>query len=270
MSNWSPRYIQTNGIQLHYYRTGGDLPTIILAHGITDNGLCWTRLANYLMGHYDVIMIDARGHGCSDTPLSGYSKFDHAQDLAGLIEELELDQPHMIGHSMGASNVTSLAANYPHLVGQIILEDPPWFTETDVTDQQRAERRNNWQQSMIETQAKSVQEIMESGRQQNPTWDAVEMEAWVTSKKQFRLEAFGFIDQPFDWQEDVKRITSPTLLLTSDTELGGIVSAEIAELVGAINNNFQVDYIGSAGHSIRREQFDKYVASIDSFLALPI
>jgi hypothetical protein len=52
--------------------------------------------------------------------------------------------------------------------------------------------------------------------------------------------------------------------------LGGIVSAEIAELVGAINNNFQVDYIGSAGHSIRREQFDKYVASIDSFLALPI
>ena len=270
MLNWSSKHIQTNGIQLHYYQTGGDLPTIILVHGITDNGLCWTRLADYLMGYYDVIMVDARGHGCSDTPSSGYSKFDHVQDLAGLIEALELNQPHMIGHSMGASNVASLAANYPHLVGRIILEDPPWFTETDVTDQQRKERRDDWQQSMIETQAKSIQEIMDSGRQRNPTWDAIEIEAWASSKKQFQLEAFGFIDDPFNWQEDVKRIKSPTLLLTSDTELGGIVSPEIAERARAINNNFQVGHITSAGHSIRREQFDKYVASVNSFLALPI
>jgi len=47
MLNWSSKHIQTNGIQLHYYQTGGDLPTIILVHGITDNGLCWTRLADY-------------------------------------------------------------------------------------------------------------------------------------------------------------------------------------------------------------------------------
>jgi len=270
MSNWPSKYIHTNGVQLHYYQTGGDLPTLILTHGITDNGLCWARLANYLMAYYDVIMIDARGHGYSDAPSSGYSKFDHAQDLAGLIEGLALDQPDIIGHSMGASNVASLAANFPHLVGKIILEDPPWFAETDITNQQRKERRDNWQQSMMDTQAKSVEEIMDNGRQQNPTWAEIEIEAWAISKKQFQLEAFGFIDHPFDWPDDVKRINSPSLLLTSDTELGGIVSTEIAERVKATNNNFQVDHIALAGHSIRREQFDKYVASVNSFFALPI
>ena len=116
MSNWSSKYIQTNGIQLHYYQTGGDLTPLILAHGITDNGLCWTRLANHLMEDFNVIMIDARGHGHSEAPKSGYSKVDHARDLAGLIEGLELDHPHLIGHSMGAANVSSLASNFPHLV----------------------------------------------------------------------------------------------------------------------------------------------------------
>ena len=119
MSNWSSKYIQTNGIQLHYYQTGGDLPPLILAHGITDNSLCWTRLANYLLEDFNVIMIDARGHGHSEAPRSGYSKVDHARDLAGLIEGLELDHPHLIGHSMGAANVASLASNFPHLVGKL-------------------------------------------------------------------------------------------------------------------------------------------------------
>ena len=265
MSNWSSKYIQTNGIQLHYYQTGGDLPPLILAHGITDNSLCWTRLANYLLEDFNVIMIDARGHGHSEAPRSGYSKVDHARDLAGLIEGLELDHPHLIGHSMGAANVASLASNFPHLVGKIVLEDPPWFKETKVTDQQRKERRDNWYQGMVETKTKSIQEIMAFGRQQNPNWAEIEIEPWANSKKQFHLEAFDFIDHPFDWQTDVERITNSSLLMYSDTELGGIVSSEIAELVKATNGNFRVNHISSAGHNIRREQFDKYTSSIKDF-----
>ena len=270
MSNWSSKYIQTNEIQLHYYQTGGDLTPLILAHGITDNGLCWTRLANDLMESFNVIMIDARGHGQSEAPKLGYSKLDHARDLAGLIEGLELEQPHLIGHSMGASNVASLAANFPHLVGKIILEDPPWFKETDVTNQQRKERRDNWYQSMVETKTKSIEEIMAFGRQQNPDWAEIEIESWAHSKKQFHLEAFDFIDHPFDWQSDVERITNSSLLIYSDTELGGIVSGEIAELIKATNANFRVNHISSAGHNIRRERFDKYTSSIKKFLSMPI
>ena len=54
-----------------------------------------------LMVHYDVIMSHTWGHGHSDNPSSGDSKFDQAQDLAGLIEELELDQPDIIGIRWG-------------------------------------------------------------------------------------------------------------------------------------------------------------------------
>ena len=40
---WTSGDVKANGITLHYYRTGnGTLPPVVLSHGYTDNGLCWT------------------------------------------------------------------------------------------------------------------------------------------------------------------------------------------------------------------------------------
>ena len=41
--DWRSGYVETNGIRLHYTRTGGDKPPLVLAHGVTDAGPCWTR-----------------------------------------------------------------------------------------------------------------------------------------------------------------------------------------------------------------------------------
>ena len=43
MSKWIDGYVNVNGLKLHYYRTGGDLPPIVMNHGAGDDGLCWTR-----------------------------------------------------------------------------------------------------------------------------------------------------------------------------------------------------------------------------------
>jgi pimeloyl-ACP methyl ester carboxylesterase len=48
--------------------TGGDHPPLLLAHGYTDSGLYWTRVARALEADYNVIMPDARGHGQTPGP----------------------------------------------------------------------------------------------------------------------------------------------------------------------------------------------------------
>ena len=63
---WTDGYVLANGIRIHYWRTGGDKPTMIMAHGSSDNGMCWTNLAKELVDDYDIILPDARGHGLSD------------------------------------------------------------------------------------------------------------------------------------------------------------------------------------------------------------
>ena len=78
MKNWSDGDIRVNGIRVHYNRTGGDKPPVILNHGAMDDGLCWTRVARALEGKYDVIMFDARGHGLSDSGQGDYSSNSRA------------------------------------------------------------------------------------------------------------------------------------------------------------------------------------------------
>ncbi len=119
-------YVKTNGITLHYTRTGGDKPPIVLCHGIMDSGACWPRVAPVLSQTHDLIMLDARGHGLSDAPASGYTWQALAEDLAGAITALALTRPGIIGHSMGAGTAAVVAARYPDRVGFLVLEDPPW------------------------------------------------------------------------------------------------------------------------------------------------
>jgi pimeloyl-ACP methyl ester carboxylesterase len=67
VGEWFSGDVVANGIRTHYSRTGGQTgggkPPLVLAHGATDSGLCWSRLARALEADYDVIMPDARGHG---------------------------------------------------------------------------------------------------------------------------------------------------------------------------------------------------------------
>ena len=72
MREWVSASVMANGIRVHYTQTGGGLPPLILLHGITDNGLCWTRVARTLEEEWDLSMPDARGHGLSEAPDTGH------------------------------------------------------------------------------------------------------------------------------------------------------------------------------------------------------
>lgn len=61
---WTSHEITAGGLKIHYLRTGGGGPPLVLAHGATDNGGCWVRLATALADTFDVIVPDARGMAC--------------------------------------------------------------------------------------------------------------------------------------------------------------------------------------------------------------
>src|SRR3569832_2826507 len=110
MAAWESGYDEDGGLRLHYTRTGGRLPPLVMAHGVGDDGLCWTTVAEVLAPTFDAVMVDARGHGRAEAPLQGYGPAEQAADLRGLIQVLELHQPIVLGHSMGAMTTLMLAA----------------------------------------------------------------------------------------------------------------------------------------------------------------
>ncbi len=269
MSNWLTGTIATNGIHLHYTRTGGDKPPVLLAHGLTDNGLCWTPLVQLLESDYDCIMIDARGHGRSDVPDAGYTDADHAADYAGVIQTLGLDRPAMLGHSMGAATTAFLAAHYPDLVRAIALEDPPWRAlQEAMSPANRATAADQWRADVIANQQRTLEQLLASGPEQRPLWSAAEFGPWAQAKLQVSLNVIDYVRiASLHWTEYVAKIDCPVLLLIGDVALGAIVSSKVAHEVSALNANVRVAHIAGAGHSIRREQLAPYVQAVRDFLA---
>jgi pimeloyl-ACP methyl ester carboxylesterase len=279
MAHWSSGDVITNGIRIHYHRTGGDKPPLVVSHGFSDNGLCWTRVAQVLEKDYDVIMPDARGHGQSEAPEGAYTARVHAADLAGLIRALELGKPALMGHSMGAATTATTAALYPDLVACAILEDPPWFAadspRATATPKERRAFNETRLARILSFKEMPLQKVMEAGQEphEHPTWDEIEFSPWAEAKQQMSLNVFrgsqgrGIEQLRGRWQDVAPQIQCPTLLVTADSEMGAIVTPQIAQQVSQANDNIQVVHLVGAGHNIRREQFAPFVQAVTEFLA---
>jgi N-formylmaleamate deformylase len=274
LGDWESGYADANGIRLHYTRTGGSKPPLVLAHGVTDSGLCWTPLAAALAADYDVIMVDARGHGRSQETESGYDPGTQADDLAGLIAALGLQKPAILGHSMGAATALVLAGNHPDVPGAILLEDPPsWWTPWYDTPDAR-ERVAGMREQAMARKAMPRAELIADQRSRQPGWSDAELEPWADAKQSISLNVLSVFepDNPraVDWAAVLPRITCPVLLIASDPELGGIVTDESAALLKELVPQTEVVHVPQAGHNIRRDQFTRYLEVVREFLEVNV
>ena len=273
MAEWQSADTTANGIRIHYYRTGGDKPPVVLAHGATDDGLCWTRVARLLEGEYDVIMPDARGHGLSDAPENGYGASELAADLAGLVRALGIERPAVVGHSMGGLTALFLAADFPDALRCAVLEDPPLRQASGGQTEGERAAMEAWllrtRQELKERRAMGREALISVARSDNPTWSEEELGPWADSKLRVSAAflAHGRLLQ--DWREALSRVSCPLLLITGDPERGAIVTPEIAEEARRLQPSLQVLQLRGAGHNIRREQFDGFMQAVRSFLASP-
>jgi pimeloyl-ACP methyl ester carboxylesterase len=123
---WSDGYVYANGIRIHYYHAPSvpGKPVIVMCHGVTDIGLCWTTLTWKLQDSYDIYMLDARGHGLSDPSTPSDTRDTMVKDVVDVVHALKLEKPILMGHSMGASTVMHIGAEYPDLARAIIMLDP--------------------------------------------------------------------------------------------------------------------------------------------------
>jgi pimeloyl-ACP methyl ester carboxylesterase len=268
MLSWQSGFVNTNGSRLHYTRTGGAQPPLVLAHGVTDDGLCWSPLAAVLAAEYDVIMLDARGHGLSDAPLEGYGPIDLADDLAGAIQELDLKTPIILGHSLGAISTLILAGRYPHVPCAIAMEDPPPWWDPASPRPFAADWQAGMRAWITALQQQPRQAIIDVQRVETPRWTEAELEPWADAKLHFNLNFFDQLRDPrIEWPALLRNVQCPALLIIGDPEAGAIVTQNAALLLEAHVPQLRVAHVAGAGHSIRRDQFASYLQVVRPFFA---
>lgn len=259
--SWTTGTCKANGIELHYLRTGGDKPPVVLLHGLMLSGACWTPLARALEKDYDLIMPDARGHGNSAIPEHGYRYDDLAADVVGLIDALGLVQPVLLGHSMGGMTAAVVASRNPGRLRGLVLADPTFLTpqlqlevyESGVADQHR------------QTLNRSQEDFLAESRSRHSRRSPEVIEMFVQARFQTSIRAFEVLTPPNpDYRQLINTLDVPGLLVMGDA--GSVVSPEEATELAGLNQRLEVVQIAQAGHAVPYDQPERFAAAVQTFL----
>ena len=276
MAEWAEGELAVGGIAIHYYRMGrAGGPPVVLLHGFSDGGLGWLRLARDLGPDYDVVMLDAAGHGRSGGVEHGF-RARAVGDVLAAIDRLGLDRPALVGHSMGAATAAGVAAAASERLRGVALEDPPWWdgapptlgAAPDATGSRAPLRSPAWSAWLRSLKTMTPEERYAMAAVERAEWAEDESTHWADNKALFDL---AILDQPQEagpppWRELVRQITCPVLLITGDPERGGIVTPEAAEEAARLWCTGRVVHIPGTGHNIRRDRYEPYRAAVTTFL----
>ncbi|GAC1619380.1 MAG: alpha/beta hydrolase [Ktedonobacteraceae bacterium] len=279
-SRWSEGDVLANGIRHHYYRSGSKKPQLILLHGLQESALCWLRVAKVLEHDYDIILVDARGHGRSDRISSGFSPELLAEDAAGVIRALKLERPAVLGFSMGGSTAIRLAATHPDLV-RILLVGGLHDKQPDGQAILRAEGYQTWYKSWL-TQLESLK-IQTHEERLLSTLTQLPPGSPLPSEDEFvpMVDASAHVDidmvrlsnelwsqagvQFEETKEQLQRITCPVLLMYSGTFPVPGAPQTLREEPSA-RANVKIIHFENAGHVLHRDRFEQFIAVVKTFL----
>jgi non-heme chloroperoxidase len=152
-----PTHETTDSTRLFYVDVGNG-PPVLLVHAWSLSSAMWEYQVRALVAAgFRCVAMDRRGHGRSDVPGSGYDLDTLADDLAGLVDDLDLRELTVVAHSMGTCEVTRYLARHgtgrvdravflgamtPYLVGAVgeafvegviadlVADRPGWFQDS--------------------------------------------------------------------------------------------------------------------------------------------
>ncbi len=105
-----------------YYKSLGDGPPLIILHGLFGSGDNWRTIGKDLAKDYQVILVDQANH--SRSPWTTTWSYDQAaEDIVAVMDDLDLEKAHVLGHSMGGKVALTLAQMYSSRVDNLIVVD---------------------------------------------------------------------------------------------------------------------------------------------------
>jgi pimeloyl-ACP methyl ester carboxylesterase len=256
---WTTETVSTNGVELECYRTG-EGPPVLMAHGLFDNGRRWVPLAADLREEYEVVTFDARGHGRSEAPETGYSLEDRVADLRGVAEKLSLTHPIVLGHSMGAATAAWTAVTHPDTVRGLVLVDPPGLhDEPEMTPNARAAVVR---ERLRRASEKTVDELIEA------QYGDVEPEharrlARAAHECRPEIAEISREGYPSPVATTFPDITCRTLVLRRDAD----IDRRVEDVTAAEDlQDGRLVHVPAAGHYVLQDAYDAAYAELRTFL----
>lgn len=268
--------LESNGIQIEYTDHGGDGRPVVLIHGWPLSGASWSEQVPALTASgYRVITYDRRGFGASDKPETGYDYDTFAEDLAGLLEQLEVTDATLVGFSMGGGEVARyLGARGSERIRSAVLAGavPPFLLKTD----------DNPDGGLAQEDVDDMVQGVESDREaflDGFTTDFFSANGELKVTEEQRQEAIALVEPASttamlgcidafgttDFRADLEKIDVPVLVVHGDAD--GIVPFEVSgKRTGETVKDATVHVVADGPHGFNVSHADEFNRVLLEFL----
>jgi pimeloyl-ACP methyl ester carboxylesterase len=257
MGPWRQEVLQIDGLSVRS-QVGGQGPHVLLLHGWGGAIESFAPVLNDLQRSFTVAAFDLPGFGHSSVPPVTWGSADYARLTLNIMEHLQLDRPHLIGHSFGGQVSIQLAATAPARVGKLILvcsagiRTPPALA----THLKRsAARLGKW----LAAHGGGIGE-----RLRTAIYHRVQSQDYASAGP-LRPTLVRVITE--DLTPLLPRISAPTLLVwgAQDRDVPLAAGQVMARLIPAA----QLAVFENAGHFAYLDQFDRFRLLVRRFLRAP-
>jgi pimeloyl-ACP methyl ester carboxylesterase len=204
-------HIQANGLDIYYEEHGRrEGKPLLLIHGGVLTAASWQPYLASFAEHYRVITPDTRGHGRTANPTGSMSFRLLADDVAALVQALDLQKPLIYGYSDGGQVTLEIGMRYPDLPQALVVGG----AHLELTDGSR-----KWVRSILGDE-QSPEVDFEQFERDNPDFAAMLKQnhgpdGWKTLLKQIK----PMWNAPLNYTEDdFARVVAPTLVLVGDRD----------------------------------------------------
>ncbi|WP_026104182.1 alpha/beta fold hydrolase [Anabaena sp. PCC 7108] len=279
-------YIKVRGVE-HYYewmKKSSDLvkPVMVFVHGWAGSSRYWRSTAEALLAEFDCLLYDMRGFGRSHAkpkqeesaaiPELTYELEEYAEDLAALLDGLQLNSVYINAHSMGASIATLFLNRYPQRVEKAILTCSGIFEY----DEKAFSAFYKFGGLVVKFRPKWLGKI--------PLADRIFMARFLHSpipKSERQAFLQDFIDADYDaalgtiftsvskqqaeiMPEEFAKLTVPTLLVAGEYDI--IIPAELGKKAAALSEKVELALIPNTAHFPMLEDPETYLQRVEEFL----
>ena len=259
-----------------FYKDWGTGQPIVFSHGWPLNADAWDDQMLFMASHgYRTIAHDRRGHGRSSQPWEGNDMNHYADDLAELIEALDLHNAVLVGHSTGGGEVTRYIGRHgTSRLAKAVLVDaiPPLMLKTEANpggmpiqafDQLRASLTADRSQFYKDLSAPFYGANRPDSKVSQGTQDMF----WLWSMQVGIKGAYDCIKvfSETDLTEDLKKIDVPTLIIHGDDDQI-VPIGDSALLSSKIVKNATLKIYPGAPHGLTATHKDQVNADLLSFV----
>jgi non-heme chloroperoxidase len=259
-----------------YYKDWGTGQTIVFSHGWPLSSDAWEDQMLFLASHgYRCVAHDRRGHGRSSQPWGGNNMDTYADDLAKLIDALDLKDIVLVGHSTGGGEVTRYVGRHgTQRVAKVVLIGavPPIMVKTSANPGGLSmETFDQIRGNLLADRSQYFKDLSEpfygANRSGAKVSQGLRDSFWLQGMLAGFKNVFDCVKafSETDFTEDLKKIDVPTLILHGDDDQ--IVPLDdSAKLSAKLIKNAQLKIYKGGAHGMCSVQKDKVNEDLLAFI----